>query len=64
MKVCDRHNRKPATEVVTVQSLDSKFDLCLECANQILEFMRDTGKDTVADKPKRNILGLMKRDSA
>ena len=57
MRVCDRHNRKLAAEVVHIKSTDTYFDLCESCANEALKFLSDKKKETVVPKPKRKLFG-------
>ena len=56
MRVCDRHNRKPAIEEIHIKSSDTTYDLCHDCAKEILKFIANPRKEAV--EPKRNFLGL------
>lgn len=59
MRVCDRHNRKPATETIHIKSSDATYDLCNDCAAQIEKFISSPKKEAV--ESKRNFLGLRKK---
>jgi len=59
MRVCDRHNRKPATETIHIKSSDTQYDLCSECAGKIEKFISNPKKEDVEPK-KRSLLGLKK----
>ena len=59
MRVCDRHNRKPATETIHIKSSDSTYDLCADCAKQIEKFISKSKKEAV--ESNRSFLGLKKR---
>jgi len=62
MRVCDRHNRKPAKDTIFIESSDTSVDLCAKCIEQITQFISNSRQDEV-EKPKRNILGLKKNSA-
>ena len=59
MRVCDRHNRKPAAEQIHIKSSDTTYDLCNDCAVQIEKFLSSPKKEAV--EGKRSFLGLRKK---
>lgn len=52
MKVCDRHNRTPATDEIHIKSSDTTVDLCSACVEQVQEFISNAKQESV-EKPKR-----------
>lgn len=57
MRVCDRHNRKPAVDEVRIQSDGSVHDLCADCSKQIIKFLGDRKRETVEKAKKKTIFG-------
>ena len=51
MRVCDRHPRKQATDTIKIESTDSEFDLCKQCAEEITKFISNPRKESVEKKP-------------
>lgn len=60
MRVCDRHPRKPAMDVVSFETDDNKFDLCAECVEKIRVFLGDFEVKDVEKPPKKSILSRIR----